>query len=92
MRLDDEPGLTSCNSIDFIKLDTEGNELAVLRGAKELIRRNKPLLMIEMNGCSERFFKTSEQDLRDFLRNEFDGEIQPFGRVNWNYFFYFPNS
>ena len=33
--------------IDFIKLDVEGNELGVLRGAKNLLQRDRPKLLFE---------------------------------------------
>jgi FkbM family methyltransferase len=32
--------------IDYLKLDVEGHELAVLRGAERLIRRDKPILAV----------------------------------------------
>lgn len=34
-------------SVDFIKIDVEGHELAVVDGALETIRRNQPILIIE---------------------------------------------
>ena len=45
-RLDDE-GLTD---ISFIKIDVEGHELSVLRGGERTIRRERPTLLIEING------------------------------------------
>jgi hypothetical protein len=36
--------------VDFIKIDVEGAELEVLKGALELIGRNKPVLIIETLG------------------------------------------
>ncbi len=36
--------------ISFIKIDTEGYEPQVLRGAKELIKRDKPTIYIELGG------------------------------------------
>ena len=35
-------------SIDFIKMDVEGSEWAVLRGSQEILKRDKPALMIEL--------------------------------------------
>ena len=37
-------------SVKVIKIDVEGHEMAVLRGAQVLIRRDKPLLVIECEG------------------------------------------
>lgn len=42
-RLDDEP----LGEVGFIKIDVEGHELAVLRGAERLLRRCRPTLLIE---------------------------------------------
>jgi FkbM family methyltransferase len=36
--------------ISFIKIDTEGYEPQVLRGAKELIKKDKPVIYIELGG------------------------------------------
>lgn len=43
-RLDDE---LSGQSIDFIKIDTEGAELEVLRGALETLKRERPVVVFE---------------------------------------------
>ena len=37
------------NNIDLIKIDIEGNELNVLKGALETIQRNKPIIEFEYN-------------------------------------------
>jgi FkbM family methyltransferase len=36
--------------VSFIKIDTEGYEPQVLKGAKELIKRDKPTIYIELGG------------------------------------------
>jgi FkbM family methyltransferase len=44
-RLDDLP----IADVGFIKIDVEGHELAVLRGAERLLRESRPNLLIEAN-------------------------------------------
>lgn len=39
---------------DLIKIDTEGNEINVLKGAKDLLIRKKPLVIFESNTRKER--------------------------------------
>lgn len=56
--------------IDFIKIDTEGNELSVLHGAKRLLE-NKSIQCIhfefnEMNVVSRTFFRDFRKLLQDF--------------------------
>jgi FkbM family methyltransferase len=42
--------------IDFIKADIEGAEFALLRGAERVIRRDRPLMMLEAQASSTRLF------------------------------------
>jgi hypothetical protein len=35
--------------VDLVKIDVEGSELALLKGAEQTIRRFRPVLMIEVN-------------------------------------------
>ena len=39
------------DDIDLIKIDVEGYELAVVTGAAETLKRNKPIIVIEQRGC-----------------------------------------
>jgi len=36
------------SAVDFVKLDVDGNELEVLRGAKALMRKRRPVLFLEL--------------------------------------------
>ena len=36
------------NKLDFIKIDTEGYEFQVIKGAKETIKKYKPILLVEL--------------------------------------------
>lgn len=47
-RLDDWATEQKVGRVDFIKLDVEGGELDVLRGAEELLRRFEPVLLVEV--------------------------------------------
>jgi FkbM family methyltransferase len=44
VRLDDEP----VENVGFIKMDIEGHELAALAGAQKILRRDKPVMLIEV--------------------------------------------
>jgi hypothetical protein len=66
VRLDD---MTFDKPVDFIKIDTEGSELFVLEGGHNLISENKPLINIETNGCSDRYFGYNKERIFEFLHS-----------------------
>ena len=47
MTLDDYVSMNNLTSLDLIKLDVDGNELEVLRGAKYVLKNIKPTLIME---------------------------------------------
>ena len=49
--------------VNFIKIDVEGKELSVLKGAKNLILRDKPTILLELSKHN------SEKDICDYLNN-----------------------
>ncbi|WP_036725101.1 FkbM family methyltransferase [Patulibacter minatonensis] len=56
--------------VSFVKIDVEGGELGVLKGAKELLLRDRPTIAFEHGvGGSEHFGATSS-DIHDFLIGE----------------------
>lgn len=70
--------------IDFIKIDTEGNEMSVLRGAKKLIRNGNIKCIHfefnEMNVVSRTFFR----DFRNILHNYDLYRLLPNGVLHLN--------
>ena len=48
MKLDDWADQENLEKIDFIKIDVEGNEMQTLRGAKAVIEKFQPAMMVEM--------------------------------------------
>ncbi|MEW6388160.1 MAG: FkbM family methyltransferase [Thermodesulfobacteriota bacterium] len=54
---------------DFLKIDVEGAELAVLQGAEKTLRDFLPLLLIEMEEKNLRAVGLSKEAIQDFLRH-----------------------
>lgn len=58
--------------LDFIKIDVEGCELEVLKGAEKTLERFKPVVMLEMNHwCLNIFRRVALPDFRDRLLETF---------------------
>jgi len=66
VKLDD---LTIDKPVDFIKIDTEGSEFFVLEGAHNLILENKPLINLETNSCSDKYFGYNKERIFEFLKS-----------------------
>jgi FkbM family methyltransferase len=60
--LDNVDKLFTLPKIDFIKIDTDGHEPFVFRGAKEFFKKQKPLMMVEFTQLS---LDTAESDVRE---------------------------
>nr|WP_294906013.1 FkbM family methyltransferase [uncultured Lacibacter sp.] len=65
-KLDDV--LFSANKkIDFIKIDVEGAELGVLKGAEQLIKRDRPVIVFECGLGGTDVYNTTPDDLFSFF-------------------------
>lgn len=56
-------------AVDFVKMDVEGFEYAVLKGAKETLSRSKPLLFIELDDNNLKENNSSARELVDLLHS-----------------------
>ena len=67
--------------VDFIKIDVEGHELRVLKGAIETISTHRPTIILEENDRIEGWGKGKKFDAMDFLKTlgynqvAFDGNM-----------------
>ena len=66
VRLDNMFGPESAK-IGLIKIDVEGAELEVLRGAEEMLKRCMPKLIIEVHGFALPKFGSTVAEFRQFL-------------------------
>lgn len=66
-RLDDFAPLKECERIDLIKIDVEGYELNVLRGAIHTLKKYKPVLFIELDDNNLKDQGDSAAALIEFL-------------------------
>ena len=76
-------------NIDFIKIDTEGSELYVLEGSIDLINKYKPLIQVETNECSDKYFGYNKDKIFDFMKHN---GYKVFDDNGSNPFFYFTPS
>lgn len=53
----------------FVKLDVEGSEYAFLRGAQEMIRTLRPVLLMEINAEAMEAAATSGEAMKELLQN-----------------------
>ena len=55
--------------IDFIKIDVEGGEFNVLKGAKNVLEKSKPVVVFEFGLGASEFYGTDPGELYDFIEN-----------------------
>ena len=61
--------------IDFIKIDVEGAELEVLKGASEIIRRDKPVIVFEHGKGASDHYGTTPEMIFKLLSEEYGMKI-----------------
>jgi FkbM family methyltransferase len=57
----------SFEAVSFIKIDVEGTELDVIRGAERTILASKPIILMEQNQNEARYHGRKEDEGTDFL-------------------------
>lgn len=57
------------DDIDFIKIDTEGFELYVVRGAEQTVKRCRPVMIVEQKGHGMKYFGFGKHDAIELLES-----------------------
>jgi FkbM family methyltransferase len=57
-------------NIHFVKIDVEGGEFGVLKGAKKLLMISKPIVIFEFGKGASDHYGTSPYDIFNFITNE----------------------
>ncbi|MGK7932032.1 MAG: FkbM family methyltransferase [Microcystaceae cyanobacterium] len=73
----------SANNVDVIKIDVEGAELFALRGGKNLIKTNRPIIMFESGPSNTNEFGLTKEALWQFF-NELNYGVHIPNRVGHN--------
>jgi hypothetical protein len=88
--LDQESETHEFQDIDFIKIDAEGMELAVLRGAEKTLLKDKPLVQFQTNHLSKMLFNVDADECINYMKSlgyiDFDNSDEN------NRFMYCPNE
>lgn len=56
--------------IDFIKIDVEGAEFDVMKGAKNILKKNRPVVLFECGKGASDYYGTTPSDVYDFISAE----------------------
>jgi len=102
--IDDFVSENNIDGIDFIRCDTEGSEMLILKGASKTLEKTRPNLLIEIHSNALKdVFNSSAKEVSGFLLDlgyhmfrEDEGNIQQVNEVdeseNWkDYFFVHPD-
>ena len=73
--------MSKLNRVDYVKIDTEGGEVDIIRGGRELIRRYRPILSIEYGASSYRVYGHTQDTLFDLMAELDYGLFDLFGHA-----------
>ncbi len=82
LRLDDIMEIRNGARIDYLKVDVEGAELLVFKGAVETLKKFKPTIIFELNGQLTRRFNYRPIEVL-LLLNEIGYELEEYEGQQW---------
>jgi len=68
-KLDDCVSVNKIKKIDFIKMDIEGSEYLVLKGAENVLKQYSPVILLELQDVHMKYFGYSPEELINYLRD-----------------------
>lgn len=68
-KLDDYVSVNKIKKIDLIKMDVEGAEYLVLKGARKCLKQYSPVIMLELYDGHIKYFGYSPEELINYLRD-----------------------
>lgn len=77
----DDLGITE--KVSFIKVDIQGSDLFALQGAKQLIARDKPIIIFEFEKQFQKEFGTSFKDYQNFIQEINYQVIETINKINF---------
>ena len=81
-------GLLSTNklpSIDFIKIDAQGSELAILEGGRKFLKSNLVALEVEISFAAQYTGQALFADVEPFVRTQLGLELWDLRKTYWKY-------
>lgn len=63
IRLDDAVALHNIQTINLVKIDTEGSEMKVLKGMEQIIKEQQPVLLIEVSVNNQALYGNDIKDI-----------------------------
>jgi len=68
-KLDDYVLENKIKTIDFIKVDVEGAEYLVLKGAKNVLKNYSPVIMMELQDVHTKYFSYSPEEVINYIND-----------------------
>lgn len=65
--LDSFVAQNAINKVDFVKIDTEGSEFFILKGAEKVIERDHPTILMEYNEVNMKQCNVQKSEVHEFL-------------------------
>lgn len=59
--------IPNSTKVDFIKIDVEGGEFNVLKGAKNILTKDNPVIIFEFGLGASNFYGTTPNDIFDYF-------------------------